>query len=140
LKSRDYYNAWDAAKRLGIPSFALAKLTGTIFVELERKASKKNGRRQRRKNQNAVAAKGSAAPEHNTSTLSDDDSSSSSSEEFNMNRKPKTENIGLSLKFNKRNLEVRGYTRKSDNTWLYSMKSINLVRGMQHAIFPCLFQ
>ncbi|XP_012270708.1 5'-3' exoribonuclease 1 [Orussus abietinus] len=38
-------------------------------------------------------------------------------------------NVGLNLKFNKKNEEVPGYTRKENNQWLYSAKSIELIRN-----------
>lgn len=38
-------------------------------------------------------------------------------------------NLGLNLKFNKRNEEVPGYTRKENNQWLYSTKAIELIRN-----------
>lgn len=37
-------------------------------------------------------------------------------------------NIGLNLKLNKRNEEIPGYTKKVEGQWLYTQKSINLVR------------
>ncbi|XP_044728242.1 5'-3' exoribonuclease 1 isoform X2 [Chrysoperla carnea] len=37
-------------------------------------------------------------------------------------------NIGLNLKFNKRNEEIPGYTKRDGNQWLYSLKAIQLVR------------
>ncbi|XP_032684890.1 5'-3' exoribonuclease 1 isoform X3 [Odontomachus brunneus] len=38
-------------------------------------------------------------------------------------------NIGLNLKFNKKNEEVPGYTKKENNQWLYSLKAIELIRN-----------
>ncbi|XP_033221729.1 5'-3' exoribonuclease 1 isoform X2 [Belonocnema kinseyi] len=38
-------------------------------------------------------------------------------------------NVGLNLKFNKRNEEVPGFTRKENGQWLYSTKAIDLLRG-----------
>ncbi|XP_070510791.1 5'-3' exoribonuclease 1 isoform X2 [Cardiocondyla obscurior] len=38
-------------------------------------------------------------------------------------------NVGLNLKFNKRNEEVSGYTKKENTQWLYSMKAIELIRN-----------
>ncbi|XP_011642826.1 5'-3' exoribonuclease 1 [Pogonomyrmex barbatus] len=38
-------------------------------------------------------------------------------------------NLGLNLKFNKRNEEVPGYTRKENSQWLYSTKAIELIRN-----------
>lgn len=40
----------------------------------------------------------------------------------------KTANIGLNLKFSKKNQETPGYTKKFDTTWCYSMKAVDLVR------------
>ncbi|KAG1673590.1 5'-3' exoribonuclease 1 [Nymphon striatum] len=36
-------------------------------------------------------------------------------------------NIGLNLKFNKKNEEVPGFTKRSEGTWLYSNQSIDLI-------------
>uniref|UniRef100_A0A2A4JDB6 5'-3' exoribonuclease 1 n=1 Tax=Heliothis virescens TaxID=7102 RepID=A0A2A4JDB6_HELVI len=49
-------------------------------------------------------------------------------------------NIGLNLKFNKKNLEVSGYTRrcKVTNAWLYSERCIELVKSYERQ-FPDLF-
>jgi len=48
-------------------------------------------------------------------------------------------NIGLNLKFNKRNEEVAGFTKKAeDNTWLYSSACINVLRDYQEK-FPEVF-
>lgn len=50
---------------------------------------------------------------------------------------PKT-NIGLNLKFNKRNEEIPGYTKKNHETWLYSSRAVQLVKEyMEHC--PELF-
>ncbi|EZA57402.1 hypothetical protein DMN91_008681 [Ooceraea biroi] len=38
-------------------------------------------------------------------------------------------NIGLNLKFNKKNEEVPGYTRKENGQWLYSTKAVDLIRN-----------
>lgn len=37
-------------------------------------------------------------------------------------------NIGLNLKLNKKNEEIPGYTKKVDGQWLYSYKSVQLVK------------
>ncbi|KAH9634242.1 hypothetical protein HF086_012704 [Spodoptera exigua] len=52
-------------------------------------------------------------------------------------------NIGLNLKFNKKNLEVAGYTRrcKVTNAWLYSERCIELVQAYEKQfpeVFDCL--
>ncbi|XP_050557278.1 5'-3' exoribonuclease 1 isoform X1 [Spodoptera frugiperda] len=49
-------------------------------------------------------------------------------------------NIGLNLKFNKKNLEVAGYTRrcKVTNSWLYSERCIKLVQEYE-TLFPEVF-
>ncbi|KAB0798453.1 hypothetical protein PPYR_09446 [Photinus pyralis] len=51
---------------------------------------------------------------------------------------PRT-NIGLNLKFNKRNEEIPGYTRKDGNVWYYSEKAVELV-GEYMARFPKVFE
>lgn len=38
-------------------------------------------------------------------------------------------NVGLNLKFNKKNEEMPGYTRKENSQWLYSAKAIELIRN-----------
>ncbi|XP_020295073.1 5'-3' exoribonuclease 1 isoform X2 [Pseudomyrmex gracilis] len=38
-------------------------------------------------------------------------------------------NVGLNLKFNKKNEEVSGYTRKDNGQWLYSPKAVQLIRA-----------
>lgn len=43
-------------------------------------------------------------------------------------RRPKKINVGLSLKFNKSNEEVPGWSKKADSGWLYSMKTVELLR------------
>lgn len=49
-------------------------------------------------------------------------------------------NVGLNLKFNKKNQEVSGYTRrcKMTNSWLYSERCIQLVKAYSHQ-YPDLF-
>ncbi|XP_029346579.1 5'-3' exoribonuclease 1 isoform X2 [Acyrthosiphon pisum] len=42
-------------------------------------------------------------------------------------RNEKKMNIGMNLKSNKRNEEVVGYTKKFDNVWMYSQKTIDLL-------------
>ncbi|XP_049842599.1 5'-3' exoribonuclease 1 [Schistocerca gregaria] len=48
-------------------------------------------------------------------------------------------NLGLNLKFNKRNEEVPGYTRKEGTTWLYSQRAVDVVAAYVRE-FPDLFQ
>ncbi|XP_071639281.1 5'-3' exoribonuclease 1 [Temnothorax longispinosus] len=48
-------------------------------------------------------------------------------------------NLGLNLKFNKRNEEVPGYTRKENSQWLYSTKAIELIRNYMTKC-PILFE
>ncbi|XP_072761689.1 5'-3' exoribonuclease 1 isoform X2 [Anoplolepis gracilipes] len=38
-------------------------------------------------------------------------------------------NVGLNLKFNKKNEEMPGYTRKENSQWLYSAKAVELIRN-----------
>ncbi|XP_008193749.1 5'-3' exoribonuclease 1 isoform X2 [Tribolium castaneum] len=40
----------------------------------------------------------------------------------------KTVNIGLDMKFSKKNQETPGYTRKIENVWFYTSKAVDLVR------------
>lgn len=49
------------------------------------------------------------------------------------------QNVGLNLKFTKRNEELPGYTKKSFGQWLYSTKSIGLIRSYMHQ-YPLLFE
>ena len=49
-------------------------------------------------------------------------------------------NVGLNLKFNKKNEEVPGFTKKDSNgMWLYSIKAIDLLRSYMQK-FPELFE
>ncbi|XP_034254731.1 5'-3' exoribonuclease 1 [Thrips palmi] len=52
---------------------------------------------------------------------------------------PSKINIGLNLKFNKKNEEVPGYTKKDNNMWLYSRKAIALIREYVEK-FPEVFE
>lgn len=47
-------------------------------------------------------------------------------------------NIGLNLKFNKRNEEIPGYTKKINNTWYYSDKVVNVMKNYMEK-FPFIF-
>ncbi|KAI0214136.1 5'-3' exoribonuclease 1 [Lamellibrachia satsuma] len=48
-------------------------------------------------------------------------------------------NVGLNLKFNKKNLQVPGYTRKDDgNSWVYSDKVCQILAEYTQR-FPCFF-
>nr|CAD7567932.1 unnamed protein product [Timema californicum] len=47
-------------------------------------------------------------------------------------------NVGLNLKFNKKNEEIPGYTKKENTTWLYSKKAVKLVKDYINQ-FPELF-
>ena len=48
-------------------------------------------------------------------------------------------NIGLNLKFNKKNEEVCGYTKRTDqNGWVYSTKTIEII-NQYFVLFPQLF-
>ncbi|KAH0550752.1 5'-3' exoribonuclease 1 isoform X1 [Cotesia glomerata] len=51
----------------------------------------------------------------------------------------KQQNIGLNLKFNKKNEELPGYTKKVEGQWLYSSKSIGLIRSYMEK-YPLLFE
>ncbi|XP_044268734.1 5'-3' exoribonuclease 1 isoform X2 [Tribolium madens] len=50
----------------------------------------------------------------------------------------KTVNIGLNMKFSKKNQETPGYTRKIENVWFYSDKAVGLVREYVNR-FPEVF-
>lgn len=53
-------------------------------------------------------------------------------------RRPKKINVGLSLKFNKINHEVPGWSKKNEDVWLYSRKTLEVLdRYMEE--FPELF-
>ncbi|XP_071053139.1 5'-3' exoribonuclease 1 isoform X2 [Onthophagus taurus] len=47
-------------------------------------------------------------------------------------------NVGLNLKFSKRNEEIPGYTRKDGNFWYYSEKAVELVKQFKE-LFPEVF-
>ncbi|XP_076358060.1 5'-3' exoribonuclease pacman isoform X2 [Tachypleus tridentatus] len=48
-------------------------------------------------------------------------------------------NIGLNLKFNKRNEEIPGYSKKINNIWLYSDKAVEVMKEYIEK-FPILFE
>ncbi|XP_047351100.1 5'-3' exoribonuclease 1 isoform X1 [Vespa velutina] len=48
-------------------------------------------------------------------------------------------NVGLNLKFNKKNEEIPGYTKKENGQWLYSIKAVDLIRDYM-AKCPGLFE
>ncbi|KAF7403530.1 hypothetical protein HZH68_006324 [Vespula germanica] len=48
-------------------------------------------------------------------------------------------NVGLNLKFNKKNEEIPGYTKKENGQWLYSTKAVDLIRDYM-AKCPSLFE
>lgn len=48
-------------------------------------------------------------------------------------------NVGLNLKLNKKNEEIPGYTRKNGQTWLYSEKTVELVKSYME-FCPELFE
>ncbi|ODM95979.1 5'-3' exoribonuclease 1 [Orchesella cincta] len=117
LKSQDFFPPYQAAAMCHISSFALARLTGRVLVSVEkpRKVSKKSSRDRKK------------LPD--TGSLSASDSSESSLEEDFPPLEPEYQklNIGLDLKFNKTNMEVRGYTSKRDGQWFYSANAVKLV-------------
>lgn len=48
-------------------------------------------------------------------------------------------NVGLNLKFNVKNQETPGFTRKVNNNWLYSEQTVNLIKEyMQY--WPEIFE
>ena len=47
-------------------------------------------------------------------------------------------NVGLNLKFNKKNEEVCGYTKRDQRGWVYSTKTVQVI-GQYLALFPELF-
>jgi len=116
LKSHDYFNSYTAAGKCQISSYVLSRITGTVFitVEKETKAHKK-----------LLARKIPLSKKQGVVNPSD----SSSDEDFPALEMKKV-NVGLDLKFNKKNLEVRGYTSKRDGVWFYSGKAVQLVNGM----------
>ncbi|KAF7987890.1 hypothetical protein HCN44_003753 [Aphidius gifuensis] len=48
-------------------------------------------------------------------------------------------NIGLNLKFNKKNEELPGYTKKVNGQWLYGAKSVGLIRNFMEK-YPVFFE
>ena len=52
--------------------------------------------------------------------------------------KPRKVNVGLNLKFNKRNEEVPGWSRKVDAGWQYSMKTVTVLKSYMRE-FPEFF-
>ena len=43
-------------------------------------------------------------------------------------RRPRKMNVGLNLKFNKHNEEIPGWSRKAENGWQYSMRTVDVLR------------
>lgn len=122
LRSQEFFPPYRAAQMAHISSFALSRLTGRVLVAVEkpRKQSKKHHRIKK--------------PDGEGS-LSGSESSESSVEDFPA-LEPEIQklNIGLDMKFNKTNMEVRGYTSKRDGQWCYSANAIKLVNGND---YPC---
>ncbi|XP_054713916.1 5'-3' exoribonuclease 1-like [Uloborus diversus] len=57
--------------------------------------------------------------------------------------KPNCVNIGLNLKFNRKNEEVQGFSKKKDNHWLYSaeaVKTLNLYLSLFAEFFEKLYR
>ncbi|RWS07877.1 exoribonuclease 1-like protein [Dinothrombium tinctorium] len=54
-------------------------------------------------------------------------------------KKNSKENIGLNLKFNSKNLEVPGYSKRKDEQWLFSKKAIDLLQDYIDK-FPFIFE
>lgn len=48
-------------------------------------------------------------------------------------------NVGLNLKFNRKNEEIPGYTRKIGGNWLYSDNAVQLVKDYMQ-LCPRLFE
>ncbi|KAI4465247.1 3' exoribonuclease [Holotrichia oblita] len=61
------------------------------------------------------------------------------SSRFNSTEDTNKVNIGLNLKFSKRNEEIPGYTKREGNLWLYSEKAIELVKAYNE-FCPSLFE
>jgi len=134
LKSHDYFNSYTAAGKCQISSYVLSRITGTVFISVEKesKSSRKLARSLNKRNKQLSLAANNNNPE--SSSWSD----SSSDEEYPALEMKKV-NVGLDLKFNKKNLEVRGYTSKRDGQWYYSGKAIQLVNGV-YSIHLQLFE
>lgn len=120
LKSNDYYSSYVAAGKCQISSYVLSRLTGTVYVSIEKET----------KAQKKLLAKKSSIAKHLTTSSGSPPGDSSSDDDFPALEMKKI-NVGLDLKFNKKNLEVRGYTSKRDGTWFYSAKAIQLLNGTQ---------
>jgi len=112
LKSTQYFQQHAAASKCQITSHLLSRITGTILVNVEKDVKKSPKKRRNKKTEKGA---------------SDSDSGNNYDEQF-----PPLEtfraHVGLDMKSNKKNLEVRGYTSKRDGWWHYSHKAIDLVR------------
>lgn len=124
LKSQDFFPPYMAATKCGISSFALSRLTGRVLVAVEkvRKPAKKFNRNKKRKDLVATTEGGSESGSDTSDVSSEDDFPALEPEVQKFN-------IGLDLKFNKTNMEVRGYTSKREGQWYYSVNTIQLVNG-----------
>lgn len=119
LKSQDFFPPYVAAAKCHISSFALSRLTGRVLVSVEKK--RKQHKKNRGNKVKEVTAEG---------VISVSDSSDSSEEDFPaLEPEYQKLNIGLDLKFNKTNMEVRGFTSKRDGQWFYSANAVKLVNG-----------
>ena len=94
-------------------------MIGSIYVSVEKQ----------KKIAYNKAVKGKKAKTNEKISSSDSDEGTEVEVEIEQKKDNKFD-IGLNLKFNVRNQEVRGYTRKQDGNWLYSMKTVKLVNGM----------
>lgn len=124
--SDNYFTTPEAARMCNLDAFTFSKITGSIFITVEKGGSpkkskaKKKKRDRKGKNEDADGADGK---------------SSSDSEDVHIAQETKRVNVGLDLKFNKKNQKARGYTTKEasignkNGKWNYSMKTIKLVQG-----------
>ena len=101
-----YMPGFAAAQRLGINGHLLARVTGTIFLQMTPSAEE----------QEKLDNRSGDRP----------------------TRRPKKLNVGLGLKFNKSNEEVIGYSKKVENQWTFSLKTVEVIRSYMSE-FPELF-
>ena len=104
--SSRYMPGYSVAQRLGINSHLLARVTGTVFLQVTPSAEEQERLDNRSGDRPA--------------------------------RRQKKLNVGLGLKYNRTNEEVIGYSKRFDNNWTYSMKTLEVLRGYM-AEFPEIF-
>ncbi|CAG7833351.1 unnamed protein product [Allacma fusca] len=118
--NNNYFSTHEASRMCNLDAYTFSKISGSIFVTVEKGQSpKKKSKGFSKRNQRGRGGK-------------NDDEKSSSEDDIHLAQETKKVNVGLDLKFNKRNQKARGYTTKDvgdrGGKWAYSSKTVKLVR------------